>query len=113
MKTADILNMLGTFNKVYEDPSLTNAEKVAIGNEILILLPRPDFIPSVQASLRAVYRSISDRVESMEKADATRQPEAGRPEGLQETPGEQLLREAGSNGGRKGATSRVAKAQKA
>ncbi len=103
MKTIDILNMLGAFNRVYEDPSLTNAEKAAIGNEILILLPRPDFIPSVARSLTAAYRSISDRVDSLEKPDASRQPETGRPEGVQEA--EQPLRKAKPNPRGKGSVS--------
>lgn len=106
MKTVDILNMLGVFNRVHDDPSLTNAEKAAIGNEILILLPRPEFIPSVERSLRAVYRSISDRVDALEKPDATRQPDTGRSEGAQES-GEPL-RKAKPNPRGKGAVSGVA-----
>lgn len=87
MKTIDILNLLGAFNRVYEDPTLTNDEKAAIGNEVLIQLPRASFIPSVGASLNATYRSIEERVTQLEAPSVP--TETGRTEGPKE-PGKSL-----------------------
>lgn len=81
MKTIDILNMLDAFNRVYVDPSLTNAEKAAIGNEVLIQLPAPQFVPHA-AAINSTYRSISDRVALLEAPDVP--TETGRPEGPKE-----------------------------
>lgn len=88
MKTIDILNLLGAYNRVYDDPHLTNEEKRFIGVEVLHQLPKSALIPSVAASLDAAFRSIKDRVNTLE-ADANRQPDSGRPEGQKE-PGKSL-----------------------
>lgn len=82
MKTIDILNLLLAFNRVYADESLTNPEKIAIGNEVLILLPLPQFAPAIKASVDATYRSISARVDALEALNAT--TEARRAEGKKE-----------------------------
>lgn len=86
MKTSDILSLLDAFNRVYVDTSLTNGEKAAIGNEILIQLPASQFVPH-PAAINAVYRSISDRVDLLEAPVGT--SETGRPKGPKE-PGKSL-----------------------
>lgn len=107
MKTIDILNLWSAFNRVYEDSTLTTEEKCAIGEEVLIQLPHAHLVPSVQRSLKAVYRSIRDRVDEMEKLNGSNDPQDGSPEGAEQSVGpnerqgtakpKQSLRKAKSN----------------
>jgi hypothetical protein len=62
VKTVDILNLWDSFNRVFEDSTLTTEEKAAIGDEILRQLPHADLIVTSSATLRAVTRSIRDRI---------------------------------------------------
>jgi hypothetical protein len=93
MKTIDILNLLDAFNRVYADSSLTNQEKAAIGNEVLIQLPAARFLP-YKAALEVTYRSISERVAELEKP-SERSAETGRSKGPKEP--SKPLRKAESN----------------
>jgi hypothetical protein len=106
MKTTDILAMLDAFNRVYADSSLTTQEKVTIGNEVLIQLPNPKFVP-YPAALAATERSIRDRIKQLEAPDAEKQHRTGPEEGPKEP--SEPLRQAKSNPRGKGTASGVAK----
>lgn len=97
MKTIDIINLLGAFNRVYEDPTLTNEEKCAIGQEVMNQLPLPHMIASVSASLKAAYRSIKERVDALEKASERSQPQDGAQERQGKPKAPKPLRKAESN----------------
>lgn len=78
MRTIDILNLWDAFNRVYEAPALTNAEKRAIGDEVLNQLPRVDLCVTSHATLAAVQRSIQVRVSELEKTDGKPESEPER-----------------------------------
>lgn len=67
MRTIDIINLLSSFDRVFEDSVLTNEEKIAVGEEVLNQLPLPHLIASRQASIVAVERSIRSRLDELEK----------------------------------------------
>lgn len=94
MKILDVLNLLETFNRVFQDSSLTQEEKASIGGELLRLIPSEDLFVASQKSLAAVKRSIKERVEALEKENDVRTGMAG--EGEVQKP-KQPLRKARAN----------------
>jgi hypothetical protein len=87
LKTIDIVHLLRAFDRVFEDAALTNEEKLAVGAEVLHQLPHSHLVPSTQATLAAVQKSITARLatlETLEKPSGA-SAEAGRPKGPQKS----------------------------
>lgn len=80
MKTIDILNLWSSYNRVFEDSRLTLEEKAAIGEEVLMQLPYSHLVPSVEASLKAVTRSIRSCIDELEHQSAKQEPEPESPD---------------------------------
>jgi hypothetical protein len=66
MKVTEMLSLLSAFDEVYASSFLTDKEKAVIGTEVLLRLPHEGLYPSSDATLKAVLRSIGDRVSQLE-----------------------------------------------
>lgn len=62
MKVTEMLSLLSAFDEVYASSSLTAEEKAGIGAELLLRLPHEGLYSSSEITLKAVLRSIGDRV---------------------------------------------------
>jgi hypothetical protein len=91
LRTIDIINLLQAFDRVFEDSALTNDEKIAVGNEVLIQLPHAHLLPTVLASINAATRSIEARLATLEKPSGAT-AETGRPKGPKNAVGKKPLR---------------------
>lgn len=94
MRTIDIINLLQAFDRVFEDAVLTNDEKIAVGNEVLIQLPHSHLLPTVLASINAATRSIEARLATLQPQEkpSGATAETGRPKGSKNAVGKKPLR---------------------
>jgi hypothetical protein len=67
MKVTEMLSLLSAFDEVYASSHLTNPEKAVIGSEVLLRLPHVGLFTASDDTLKAVVRSISDRVAQLEE----------------------------------------------
>ena len=68
MKVTEMLSLLAAFDQVYASSHLTNPEKAAIGAEILLRLPHEGLFAASDDTLKAVVRTISERVAQLEES---------------------------------------------
>jgi hypothetical protein len=66
MKVTEMLSLLSAFDEVYASSFLTEKEKAVIGTEVLLRLPHEGLYPSADATLKAIQRSIGERVTQLE-----------------------------------------------
>jgi hypothetical protein len=69
MKVTEMLSLLSAFDEVYASSYLTHKEKAVIGTEVLLRLPHVGLFEASDDTLKAVVRSIGDRVAQLEETD--------------------------------------------
>jgi hypothetical protein len=90
MKVTEMLSLLSAFDEVYASSYLTHKEKAVIGTEVLLRLPHVGLFEASDDTLKAVVRSIGDRVAQLEETDG-RPRDTGNTHG---TPQEKPAKEA-------------------
>ena len=84
MKVTEMLSLLAAFDQVYASSHLTNPEKAAIGAEILLRLPHEGLFAASDDTLKAVIRTISERVAQLEETVGRTGNTQGTVQGTQE-----------------------------
>jgi len=98
MKVTEMLSLLSAFDEVYASSFLTDPEKAVIGTEVLLRLPHVGLFTSSDDTLRAIQRSIGERVAQLEAKHGSAEAEKSAP--AKSTKGNAKVKEAAvrSNG---------------
>jgi hypothetical protein len=106
MKVTEMLSLLSAFDEVYASSHLTNPEKAVIGSEVLLRLPHVGLFTASDDTLKAVVRSISDRVAQLEETVGRNGATQGTVQGTTQGTQEAKRTETASKASTKGQTGR-------